>query len=298
MSTATAPSTATRSGDGPDRRRRLRPTRLAGKGLLVALALLWLAIAGGPLAFLVLTSFKGQFELLTEALWAWPQDPTLENFRLVLENDFFVFLRNSTVVVSISVVLVLLVSAMASYVFARIPFKLRTPLFALVVAGLIVPIHVTLIPIFLLTRDLGIYDSIWALIGPYVAFNVPVSVLILTGFMQAIPGELEEAARVDGAGPVRRFWSVVLPLTRPGMITVAIYNGVVLWNEFVFAFVLTTSRANRTLPLAIWDFQGQYGNNVPVVMSVLTLTALPLVIAYLLGQERITRGIMAGALKG
>ena len=275
-----------------------RPQAAVSRGLIILLAVLWLLIAGGPLVFLILTAFKGQFELLTEALWALPAEPSLDNFRTVLENDFFVFLKNSMIVVSISVALILIVASMASFVFSRFQFRLRTPLFSLVVAGLIVPIHVTLIPIFLLTQKLGVYDSIWALIGPYVAFSLPVSVLILTGFMQAVPHELEEAARVDGAGPVRRFRSVVLPLTRPGLVTVAIYNGVMLWNEFVFAFVLTTSRANRTLPLAIWDFQGQYGSNVPVIMSVLTLTALPLVIAYLVGQERITRGIMAGALKG
>lgn len=276
----------------------LRPGALSARALVVLLGLVWTVIAGAPLVFLVLTAFKGQFELLSEALWALPAEPSLDNFRRVIENDFFVFLKNSFVVVSISVVLILVVSSMAAYVFSRIGFKARTPLFSLVVAGLIVPIHVTLIPIYLFTRDIGLYDTIWGLIGPYVAFNVPVSVLILTGFMQAIPHELEEAARVDGAGPVRRFRSVIVPLSRPGLVTVAIYNGVILWNEFVFAFVLTTSRANRTLPLAIWDFQGQYGSNVPVIMSVLTLTALPLVIAYLLGQERITRGIMAGALKG
>ncbi|HSK24117.1 MAG TPA: carbohydrate ABC transporter permease [Egicoccus sp.] len=287
--------------DRPTRDRRpskLRPGGLSARALIVLLGLVWTLIAGAPLVFLVLTAFKGQFELLSEALWALPAEPSLDNFRRVIENDFFVFLKNSVVVVSISVTLILLVSSMAAFVFARIRFRSRTPLFSLVVAGLIVPIHVTLIPIYLFTRDIGLYDSIWGLVGPYVAFNVPVTVLILTGFMQAIPFELEEAARVDGAGPVRRFRSLIVPLSRPGLITVAIYNGVILWNEFVFAFVLTTTRANRTLPLAIWDFQGQYGSNVPVIMSVLTLSALPLVIAYLLGQERITHGIMAGALKG
>lgn len=287
--------------DRPTRDRRPpkpRPGGLSARALVVLLGLVWTLIAGAPLVFLVLTAFKGQFELLSEALWALPAEPSLDNFRRVIENDFFVFLKNSVVVVSISVALILLVSSMAAFVFARIRFRARTPLFSLVVAGLIVPIHVTLIPIYLFTRDIGLYDSIWGLVGPYVAFNVPVTVLILTGFMQAIPFELEEAARVDGAGPVRRFRSLILPLSRPGLITVAIYNGVILWNEFVFAFVLTTTRANRTLPLAIWDFQGQYGSNVPVIMSVLTLSALPLVIAYLLGQERITHGIMAGALKG
>jgi raffinose/stachyose/melibiose transport system permease protein len=260
-------------------------------------ALLWSFAAAGPFVFMIFTAFKDRLEVLTRAIWALPQDPSMDNFRLVVENDFFVFLRNSIVVVTISVVLVLVVSSLAAYVFARFEFRGRTPLFTLVIAGLIVPIHVTLIPIFLMAVRTGVYNSIWALIGPYVAFNVPLSVFILSGFMRSIPKELEEAAVLDGAGPIRRFTRVVLPLSRSGLVTVAIYNAVILWNEFVFAFVLTSTRANRTLPLAIWDFQGQYGSNIPVIMAVLSLTAMPLVLAYVFAQERITRGIMAGAVK-
>ncbi len=265
--------------------------------LAITIGLAWTLLAAGPFAFMLFTAFKDRLELLTRAIWALPEAPTAENFRLVLENDFLVFLRNSLVVVTISVVLVVIVSAMAAYVFSRFDFRWRAPLFTLVIAGLIVPIHVTLIPIFLMMVRSGLYDSIWALIGPYVAFNVPLTVFILTGFMRAVPRELEEAAVLDGAGPIRRFRHVVLPLSRSGIVTVSIYNAVILWNEFVFAFVLTSSRANRTLPLAIWDFQGQYGSNIPVIMAVLSLTAAPLVLAYVFAQERITRGIMAGAVK-
>ncbi len=273
----------------PERRRRSIP--------LTAIGLLWALVAAGPFVFLLLTSFKDRLEILVSEVWALPQDPSLANYRTVLENDFLVFLRNSVVVVTLSVVLIIVVSAPAAYVFARFDFPFRTPLFTLVVAGLIVPIHVALIPIFLLTIDLNLYNSIWALIGPYVAFSTPTSVFILTGFMRSIPTELEEAAEIDGAGPARRFTSIVLPLSRSGVVTVAIFNAVQLWNEFVFAFVLTTTRTNRTLPLAIWDFQGQYGNDIPVVMAVLSLTALPLITVYALFQERINKGIMAGAVK-
>jgi raffinose/stachyose/melibiose transport system permease protein len=272
-------------------------TLLRTSPLLAVFALVWLVAAGAPLVFLVLTSFKDSLEILVEAIWALPQEPSWENYQLVLENDFFIFLRNSLVVVSLSVLLTLIIASMAAYVFARFTFPGRGPLFTVVIAGLIVPVHVTLIPIFLLTRNLNIYDSIWALIGPYVAFQVPITVFVLTGFMKAVPRELEEAAVLDGAGAVRRFFSVVLPLSRSGLVTAAIFNAVLLWNEFVFAFILTTSRENRTLPLAIWDFQGEYGSNVPVIMAVLTLTALPLVLAYIAAQDRITKGIMAGAVK-
>jgi raffinose/stachyose/melibiose transport system permease protein len=270
---------------------------LRSSPLLAAFAAVWLLAAAAPLVFLVLTSFKDSLEILVEAIWALPQQPSWDNYRLVLENDFFVFLRNSLVVVSLAVFLTLVIASLAAYIFARFDFPGRGPLFTIVIAGMIVPVHVTLIPIFLLTRNLGVYDSIWALIGPYVAFQVPLTVFVLAGFMKAVPKELEEAAVLDGAGPMRRFFSVVLPLTRSGLVTAAIFNAVLLWNEFVFAFVLTTSRENRTLPLAIWDFQGEYGSNIPVIMAVLTLTALPLVLAYIAAQDGITKGIMAGAVK-
>jgi raffinose/stachyose/melibiose transport system permease protein len=270
---------------------------LRSSPLLAAFAAVWLLAAAAPLVFLVLTSFKDSLEILVEAIWALPQQPSWDNYRLVLENDFFVFLRNSLVVVSLAVFLTLVIASLAAYIFARFDFPGRGPLFTIVIAGMIVPVHVTLIPIFLLTRNLGVYDSIWALIGPYVAFQVPLTVFVLAGFMKAVPKELEEAAVLDGAGPMRRFFSVVLPLSRSGLVTAAIFNAVLLWNEFVFAFVLTTSRENRTLPLAIWDFQGEYGSNIPVIMAVLTLTALPLVLAYIAAQDRITKGIMAGAVK-
>ena len=103
---------------------------------------------------------------------------------------------------------------------------------------------------------------------------------------------------MDGAGPVSIFLRVILPLSGPGLATVGIYNAVALWNEFVFAYVLTSSPARRTLPLAIWDYQGQYSANIPLIMSVLSLSALPLILIYIVAQERVTGGMMAGAIKG
>ena len=171
-------------------------------------------------------------------------------------------------------------------------------LFGLIIAGLVVPIHVTLIPVYLLTTRIGFYDKLYALIGPYVAFSLPISIFILTQFMRQIPRELEDAGRIDGCGPMGNFFRIILPLSRSGLATIAIFNAVALWNEFVFAYVLTSSSAVRTLPLAVWDFQGQYSANIPLIMAVLTLSALPLIIAYIIFQEQLVKGMMAGAIKG
>ena len=267
-------------------------------GIILVLAILWLLVAFVPFYFMLLTGFKESMELMTRPVWAFPNQPTVENFSTVLSSRFFRFLLNSTIVVSASILLVVIISAMAAYVFARIRFRFSSVLFVFIIAGLIVPIHVTLIPVYLLTTRVGIYDTLFALIGPYVAFSLPISIFILTQFMRQIPYELEDAARIDGCGPMGSFFRVILPLSRPGLATIAIFNAVALWNEFVFAFVLTSSPSTRTLPLAIWDFQGQYSANIPLIMAVLTLSALPLIIAYIVFQEQLVKGIMAGALKG
>jgi len=266
--------------------------------LALLIATGWLFVSGLPFWFMVQSGFKSQFELLTAPFWALPKQWSLDNYRTVLAGEFVRSLFNSVLVVSISVFLILATASMAAYAFARMNFRFNRLLFAMIVAGLAIPVHVTLIPVYLLTVRVGLYDTLWALIGPYVAFNLPISTFILTEFVREIPRELEEAARMDGAGPASIFWRVILPLLRPGLITVGIYNAVALWNEFVFAYVLTSSPANRTLPLAIWDYQGQYAANIPLVMAVLSLSALPLILVYVVAQERVTGGMMAGALKG
>lgn len=269
-------------------------------GILLAFASLWLLIAAAPFYFMTITGFKGQFELFSPgaSVFSMPENPSLDNFDDVLtRGTFFTYVQNSVIIVVSSVALILLFSSMASYVFARIRFRLNRPLFMLIIAGLVIPIHITLIPVYLFTKEIGLYDSRPALLGPYVAFNLPLSIFVLTEFMRQIPRELEEAARIDGSGPMRTFVQIILPLSTPGLATLAIYNAVVLWNEFVFAYILITSPENRPLPLAIWEYQGQYSMNIPAIMAVLTLSALPLVIVYILGQERVLKGMMAGALK-
>jgi raffinose/stachyose/melibiose transport system permease protein len=265
---------------------------------LPLLALIWLIVTTLPFLFVVTTSVKTPEETYSSPVWALPQHVFFGNYVAVLEGPYFQYFRNSVFVVGVSVLLIVLVSAMAAYAFARLRFSLNKTLFAMIVAGMIVPLHATLVPIYLLTRNLGIYDTPFALLGPYVAMSLPISIFILTEFMRQIPRELEEAAQLDGAGPFRIFWRIFFPLSSPGLATVAIYNGIGLWNEFIFAYMLTSTPEHRTLPLAIWDFQGQYSSNVPAMLAVVTLTSLPLIVAYAFGQERVIKGMMAGSLKG
>jgi raffinose/stachyose/melibiose transport system permease protein len=262
------------------------------------LALIWLAVTTLPFLFVVVTSLKTQEETFSEPVWALPTHVFFGNYWAVLHGPYLTYFGNSVLVVGVSVLLIVLLSAMAAYVFARMRFRLNKLLFGLVIAGMIVPLHATLVPIYLLTRTLGLYDTQFALIGPYVALSLPISIFILTEFMRQIPHELEEAAQLDGCGPFKIFWRIFFPLSTPGLATVAIYNGIALWNEFIFAYMLTSTPAHRTLPLAVWDFQGQYSSNIPAMLAVVTMTSLPLIVAYAFGQERLIKGMMAGSLKG
>ena len=261
-------------------------------------AIVWLIVSFTPFIFMVLNSFKEKFEMLTKGVFQLPDKLNWANYTEVLTGGFLNYFKNSVIVLAVSLILLLFISACASYPLARFKFKLAQPIYGLIVACMSIPVHITLIPVFKMSKATGLYDSIWALIGPYIAFAVPISVFILTSFMQEIPREIEESAEIDGCGKIQMFFSMILPLAKPGLATLAIYNGVNMWNEFSFAYTLTQSSPNRTLPLAIWEFRGQYSMNTPMIMAVLTLTLLPMIIMFIIFQDKLVKGMTAGAVKG
>jgi len=262
------------------------------------LALTALIISIVPFIFMVLNSFKGKFEMLTKGVFSPPASLNLSNYQGVLAGGFVHYFINSILVLAVSLTLILFLGACAAYPLSRFHFLLNHMIYALIVACMAIPIHITLIPVFQMTKAVGIYDSLLALIGPNVAFALPISVFILTNFMKGIPLEIEESAEMDGCNKYRMFFSMILPLTKPGLSTLAIYNGVNIWNEFGFAYTLTQSVEKRTLPLAVWDFQGQYAMNTPMIMAVLTLTVLPMILLFIFAQDKLVKGMMSGAVKG
>lgn len=266
--------------------------------IAIILAVLMALISITPFIFMVLNSFKEKFEMLTKGVFTLPDKLYLDNYAEVISGKFAGFFVNSVIVLAVSLILLLLVAACASYPLSRFKFKLNGPIYALIVACMSIPVHVTLIPIFKMTRSMGLYDTIWALIGPYVAMGVPISVFILTGFMKGIPKEIEESAEIDGCNKIQMFFKMILPLSKPGLSTLAIYNGVNMWNEFSFAYTLTQSSENRTLPLAVWEFRGRYSMNTPMIMAVLVLTLLPMLIMFIFAQDKLIKGMTAGAVKG
>lgn len=263
-----------------------------------AFAILWLLITGLPFYYLIITSFKSLGDFLSGGLFKMPAAWEVSNYIRVFQGGFLYYLANSLIVVLVSLALLLFLSALAAYPLSRMTFKLNKPVYTIIVAAMSVPIYITLIPLFVMAIRTGFYDTLWALVGPNIAFNLPMSVFILVSFMRSIPKELEEAAEIDGCGKFTTFFRVIFPLSRSGLATLGIYNGVVIWNEFIFVMVLTQSQAVRTLPLAVWQFQGQYSSNIPVIMAVLTLSSLPIILLYVFGQDKLVKGMMAGAVKG
>lgn len=267
--------------------------------LIISLfVIFWTAVAALPFVFMVLNSFKDKFEILTEGVFAIPKKFEITNYIDVIKGNFIHFFINSVVVVVVSLSILLFISACASYPLSRFNFKLGKPIYGIIVACMSIPIHITLIPVFKMSQALKVYDSILALIGPYVATAIPISVFILTSFMKEIPKEIEESAEIDGCNKFQMFFKIIFPLAKPGLATLAIYNGVNMWNEFSFAYTLTQSAKNKTLPLAVWEFQGQYSMNTPMIMTVLTLTVIPIILLFAFMQERLVKGMTAGAVKG
>ncbi len=261
-------------------------------------AAVWTVITVFPFIFMVLNSFKEQFEILTEGVFSWPQSFYVRNYATVFQKGIGLYFWNSIIVCAVSVAVALMASACAAYPISRLHFKPNRLLMLMVIACMSIPVHVTLIPIFKMAKAAGTYDTLWSLIGPDIAFALPISIFILAGFMEGIPRELEEAAEIDGCGRIPTFFRIILPLSQPSLATLAIYNGVEIWNDFIFSYTLTQSLRSRTLPLAIWDFQGRYSMNAPMVMAVLTISFLPMLALFILFQDKLMEGMTLGAVKG
>lgn len=261
-------------------------------------AAMFLVVSLLPFYLMLINSVKSSQDYGRNGFFSIPEKVMFANYLKVISDGIFNYFKNSLVVAAISLILLLLIGLCAAYAFSRIRLKWTKALFLLVIACMTISIHVALIPIYLLTRDVGLYDTTAALVGPYIAFNLPITIFILTNFMGEIPVELEEAARMDGCGHFRLFSSIIVPLSKAGVVTVAIYDVISMWNEFSFALVLTQSPGTRTLPLALWNYKSQYGSNIPMLFAVLFLSVIPMIAAFAFGQDKLIRGMMAGAVKG
>jgi len=256
---------------------------------------LWLAVVVVPIYWILITSFKAQSNYYASNPLVPPSDPTLENYRLVIESDFIGYFVNSVVVTVGAVVPAVVFSFMAAYAIVRGgDSRLLRWVNGLFLLGLAIPLPATVIPIYLIIIRLQLYDSLLALILPSIAFAIPLSVLVLANFIRDVPKELFESMRIDGASEWTTLWRLAAPLTRPAIVTVTIYNALTIWNGFLLPLILTQDPDRRTLPLALWTFQGQYSVNVPAVVAAVVLTTLPILVLYAFGRRQLLSGLAAG----
>ncbi|MCI2417831.1 carbohydrate ABC transporter permease [Saccharopolyspora sp. K220] len=255
----------------------------------------WALVVAIPLYYVVVTSLRESDDALSANPLSLPAEPTLANYGEVLSDGFLSFLFNSVVVTALTVAVVLCAALLAAYVVVRGRRRRHQLLFRIFLTGLAIPLQATIIPVYVMIVQMGLYDSLLAVVLPAIAFALPLSVLILTNFLRDIPEELYESMHLEGAGQFRVLVNLVLPLSRPALMAVGIYQALQVWNGLLFPLILTQRPETAVLPLAIWKFQGQYTINIPAIMAVVVLSALPVLLLYILGRRFLVAGLTAGA---
>jgi raffinose/stachyose/melibiose transport system permease protein len=250
-----------------------------------------------PLFVMVLSAFKTNAEIFASP-FAWPDSFAPVNAaRMWSDTSFFRYLLNSVLVTGASIAAIVVFGTMAAYAIARYPFRGSTLVFMFFLAGLMVPLKLAIIPLFIQLNALGLIDTRAGLVLVYVAMGLPSSVFILTGFLRTLPGALEESARIEGASELRTMLQVMLPLARPAMVIAAIQNAVPIWNDFFFPLVFISSDGLKTLPQGLTVFMGEYNTDWGVLFAGLTLAALPISLVYIALSRQFIAGLTQGAIK-
>jgi raffinose/stachyose/melibiose transport system permease protein len=278
-------------------RRLATPVRRAGRGAMWAVLLGALALSLAPGLYMLSLSFMDNPQLFAGRLVPWPLHP--ENYpRAWVASNIGRLYWNSIYVSTVSMVVTVAISALAGYGLGRVRFGGRGLVYGIVLVGLTIPLQIALIPLFINLRTLGLINTPLALIGPYTGFGLAFGTYIMKGFFEGLPRELEEAARLDGAGEFRIFAQVMLPLTRPALATVAIFVFLQNWNEFLFALTFITEGRMRTLPTGIYALlSSEFYGNYPILAASLVLFSVPVLALYFMFQQQFIEGLTAGAVK-
>ncbi|MER3439613.1 MAG: carbohydrate ABC transporter permease, partial [Chloroflexota bacterium] len=249
-----------------------------------------------PIVMVVLGSFKTVDQFFDKP-YSLPKAFDFFNYRKAWhEANIQSSLRNSVIATVVGVLVSTVLACLASYGLARFRFRGRLGIRMLFVGGLVVPVQLIILPIFIMFRQIGILGSLWSLIVVYSVFGIPLGVLVLTGFFGILPRDLEDAARIDGASHFQIFWRIMLPLTRPALAAVVILNGVWMWNDFFLGFILITKPEDMTLPVGIMAFRGTYSTEWGLIFASVTISVLPVVGAYLLLSRQFIAGLTAGSV--
>ena len=258
----------------------------------------WTFLVLFPLWTMIVNSFKFKFDIYTDP-FGLPKKWNFESYvSVITDGDFFLYFRNSLFVTLGSIFLVLLFGAMASYALVNWKHKASRFLYLFFIAGMMLPIKIGSIRLLQLIKGLGLLNTLWGLFPVYTAMGLPIAVFVLTEFIRQIPAELTEAAVIDGATRNKVFTIIILPLLRPALATVAIYNLIPFWNDLWFPLIFINQDAHKTLLLGVTRLFGQYMTDWSRILAVLTLSAIPVLVLYLTMSKNFIRGLTAGAVKG
>ncbi|WP_433183704.1 carbohydrate ABC transporter permease [Actinoallomurus sp. CA-150999] len=260
-------------------------------------------VSAFPVFWMISTAFKPNGEIFSSTPHPLPEHPTLGHFRVVVDGgvagvSFWDYFVNSAVVAIATVAISGLLALLAATAVARFRFRFRTTFLIMLLVVQMIPCEALVIPLFVDLKRMDLLNSLVGLIAVYVGFALPFGIWMLRGFVAAVPRELEEAAALDGAGPLRIFFRVLLPLVAPGLVATSVFSFITAWNEFVFAFTFLKDQDKATLPIMLQFFFGRSGNDWGPIMAASTLLTLPVVAFFLLVQRRMVSGLVAGAVKG
>jgi raffinose/stachyose/melibiose transport system permease protein len=273
----------------------LRNWRVGAANVLMAI---YAVVTLYPLLWLFASALKTNDEFFSRpfqlpTVWQW------ENLsRAWKVSDMSTGMLNSVIVTLASLVLTLVIGALAAYVLSRFQFRFKLFYMGLFLLGMLIPIHSTLVPLFILMNKAHLLNTYWALILPYTAFELPIAIFIVQAYMNTFPKDIEEAGMIDGTGYWGIFTKIMLPLSAPALSTVAILAFLRFWNDFSFALVFISKPALKTLPLSLSVFATGYMTDYKLTMAALSIAVIPTIIVYLIFQEHIMKGMIAGAVKG
>lgn len=273
--------------------------RPLSKVILFAVLLVIAVIQIFPLIWLLDFSLASSNEMFTSGLLIIPEKIRWDNYvKAFVDGNFLLYLKNSLLINFLAVFFVLLISIMAAFACNRMHWKLNGFVRTLLLMGMMIPIHATLLPNYKIYSALHLTDTIWALLIPYVAFSLPQGMFLMGSFLESVPKELEEAAVIDGCGIYRIIFVIVTPLLKASITTVSIMTFLNNWNEFMMASTYLSTPKWKTLPFSVLEFTGEYSSNYAVQFAVMALTAAPAVIVYIILNKHITKGVAMGAVKG
>ncbi|MBD9650365.1 carbohydrate ABC transporter permease [Ensifer sp. ENS09] len=268
------------------------------RAFLMLMQLLLAAIVLLPFFWMLSVSLKPPTEPFAIPAKLWPDNPTLNNYVTAFRPEFRIYFLNSLVVSLSTVVITVTLGLLAAYSFTRAQLAAISALIGLVVLAQMFPHSAIIIPIYKMMRSANLLNTYWSLILAYVSVTLPVAIWMLRGFLLKLPAALEESAAIDGATPMRVFWDIVVPLSRPGLIATSVYVLIVTWQEFLFALSFTSTKEMRTLPVGLNDFIGQYGIRYGELMASSVMVSLPVMAIFFFLQRYFVAGVTAGAVKG